>query len=58
MKIISLTLKNGSVVYVNTAHITAFWESSKTTFVFETSGTDPWEVRETPEQIIELIKLL
>jgi hypothetical protein len=59
MKLIALTRKDGGIVYLNIQYIIGFFETYKgATFVFDTSGGDAWEVRETTEQIIELIRNL
>jgi len=74
VKFIALTLQDESnrVVYFNIQHITSFSDIPKTfrqpfgtmprelkgSLVYEISHSDSWEVIETPEQIIELIKRL
>jgi hypothetical protein len=65
MKIIELTLQCGTSVYLNAKYIVSFFSISeksrlgyKGSYVYDISGGDSFEVRETPEQIIKLIKTL
>lgn len=56
MKLIKLTeFRYARKIYLNVNHLVAFWwEDGKTVFV--TSNDDGGNVKETPEEIIELIK--
>jgi hypothetical protein len=65
MKIIELTLQCGTSVYLNAEFIISFYSISeksrleyKGSYVNDISGGGSFEVRETPKQIIELIKTL
>jgi hypothetical protein len=66
MKIIKLTGQDGRPLYLNAEYIVSFLSISekskleyKGSYVYDISGSDSsFEVRETPEQIIELIKTL
>lgn len=58
MKIIKLTSADiDSVIYVNASHITVYWRMGATsTRIYLTGEDDYVDVKETPEEIIELIK--
>jgi uncharacterized protein YlzI (FlbEa/FlbD family) len=65
MKIIELTGQDGRPLYLNAEFIVSFFSISeksrleyKGSYVNDISGGDSFEVRETPEQIIKLIKTL
>ena len=57
MKLIKLTnSETENTIYINEKHLIVFWEEDGQT-VFVTSNDDGiWYVKETPEEIIELIK--
>ena len=56
MKLIKLTeFRYARKIYLNVNHLVAFWwEDGKTVFV--TSNDDGGNAKETPEEIVELIK--
>lgn len=57
MKLIKLTNVSGNVVYVNVEHLIAFWgmDNGTTQITLTNEGNVGW-VKETPEEIIQLIK--
>ena len=56
MKLIKLTnSETENTIYINEKHLIAFWEEDGQT-VFVTSNDGIGYVKETPEEIIELIK--
>jgi hypothetical protein len=72
VKFIKLTLQDERIVYFNAQQIASFCEIPKTfrqpfgtmpkevkgSMLFSIGENDSWQVCETPEQIIELIKKL
>lgn len=57
MKIIKLTHVSGNVLYVNVNHLITFWRKDiKKTQITLTNKDNFGHVKETPEEIIELIK--
>lgn len=57
MRLIKLTNISGNVVYVNVEHLIAFWGIDYlTTRITLTNEDNIGWVRETPEEIVELIK--
>lgn len=57
MKIIKLTHVSGNVLYVNVNHLITFWgQDDGTTRITLTNKDNFGRVKETPEEIIELIE--
>ena len=58
MKIIKLTSADtGNVLYVNASHIVIYWRRNASSTQLCLSGKNNYvNVKETPEEIIELIK--
>lgn len=57
MRFIKLIHVGGNVLHVNVEHLIAFWERDNgTTWITLTNNANFGHVKETPEEIIELIK--
>ena len=57
MRFIKITHVSGNVLHVNVEHLIAFWEQDNgTTRITLTNNDNFGHVKETPEEIIQLIK--